>query len=183
MDMIRDKFTKKAHFEGYLARSVYKLKDIQSKFNIIKSGDKVLDIGAAPGSWTQYALEFDAQVDAVDINKVKHGKWIEADITSDSIFEKISSEYDVVLSDVAPKTSGVRAMDNECSYDLSKRALDIAAKVLHKNGKFVCKIFQSEFSLQFVKDVRKVFGIVKVVKPVASKKKSREYYVVGMRKK
>ncbi|MBT7238118.1 RlmE family RNA methyltransferase [Candidatus Woesearchaeota archaeon] len=183
MGMRRDRFTRKAHFEGYLARSVYKLKDIQSKFNIIKSGDKVLDIGAAPGSWTQFAIELGAEVDAVDINKVKVGKWIEADITKDSLFEKISSDYDVVMSDLAPKTIGVPSMDNEISYDLSKRALDIASKILSGNGKFICKIFQSEFSPQFVKDVREVFKVVKVVKPVGSKKRSKEFYVVGMRKK
>jgi 23S rRNA (uridine2552-2'-O)-methyltransferase len=183
MDMKKDKFTRRAHFEGYLARSVYKLKDIQGKFKIIKAGDKVLDVGAAPGSWTQYAIELEAEVDAIDVNEVKYGKWIKADITSDSIFEKISSEYDVVLSDVAPKTMGIKGLDNELSYDLSKRALDIAAKVLKKNGNFVCKIFQSEFSLQFAKDVREIFWTVKVIKPVGSKKKSREFYIVGMRKK
>lgn len=178
-----DKFTRKAKYEGYFARSVYKLKDIQTKFKVIKAENHVLDLGAAPGSWTQYADELGAKVDAIDVNKVKFGNWIKADINSDSIFEKISTNYDVVLSDLAPKTVGIRTLDNEDSYDLSKRALFIAEKVLKKNGKFVCKIFQSEFSPKFVKEVKKAFFTVKIVKPVGSKKRSKEFYVVGLRKK
>jgi 23S rRNA (uridine2552-2'-O)-methyltransferase len=181
--MKRDKFTRKAFSEGYSARSVYKLKDIQGKFKIIKSGDVVLDIGAAPGSWTQFATELGAEVDAVDLNKVEFGNFIKFDIMSDEIFDLLKVEYNVVMSDVAPKTSGIRKIDNESSYDLSKRALDISEKVLVRRGKFVCKIFQSEFSEKFVKDVKKVFRNVKVVKPQGSKKRSKEFYVVGLGKK
>lgn len=181
--MKQDKFTRKAFSEGYSARSVYKLKDIQRKFKIIKRGDVVLDIGAAPGSWTQFAVELGAEVDAVDLNKVKFGKFIKFDIMSDELFDLLKEEYNVVMSDVAPKTIGIRKIDNESSYDLSKRALDISEKLLVRRGKFVCKIFQSEFSDKFVKEVRKLFKNVKVVKPEGSKKRSTEFYVVGLGKK
>ncbi|MCD4760190.1 RlmE family RNA methyltransferase [archaeon] len=179
--MKRDKFTRKAFSEGYSARSVYKLKAIQKRFEVIKSGDFVLDIGAAPGSWSEYVLELGGEVDSVDVVKLKG--FIQVDIMSDDIYDFLKEEYDVVLSDVAPKTIGVRSLDNELSYDLSKRALEIASKVLKRNGKFVCKIFQSEFSDKFVKEVRVVFKGVKVVKPEGSKKRSKEFYVVGLRKK
>ena len=181
--MQRDKFTRKAKYEGYFARSVYKLKDIQTKFKVIRAGDKVLDLGAAPGSWTQYVDELGAKVDAVDVTEVKFGNCIKVDIYSDSLFEKISKEYDIVLSDLAPKTVGIRTLDNEDSYDLSMKALEIAKKVLKKNGKFVCKIFQSEFSPKFVKEVKKTFFTTKIVKPVGSRKRSKEFYIVGLRKK
>lgn len=179
----RDKFTKRAHAEGYLARSVYKLKDIQKRFKIIKKGDLVLDLGAAPGSWSQIAVELGAEVDSVDLNKVKFGKWIKADVMSDEIFKILDQEYNVVLSDLAPKTIGVRKIDNELSYDLCIRALEISDKKLKRGGFFVCKLFESEWFKPFVKEAKKIFRNVRVYKPQGSKSKSKEMYIVGIRKK
>ena len=181
--MMADKFTKKAFSEGYLARSVYKLRHLQNKFKLIKKGDFVLDLGAAPGSWTQFAEQQGGKVDAIDLSKVKYGNFIEFDVMDDKLFDILERDYDVVLSDLAPKTIGVRKLDNELSYDLSKRALDIAGKKLKPRGKFVCKIFQSEFFDKFVKEVKEVFKIVKVIKPEASKKRSKETYIVAFNKK
>ncbi len=183
MGVKKDKFTRRAFSEGYFARSVYKLKDLQRKFKIIKDGDLVLDLGAAPGSWSQFVEELGAEVDAVDLNKVKYGNFIKADIMDDKIFEKLKEGYDVVLSDLAPKTTGILKLDNERSYELSSRALEIAEKRLKKGGHFVCKIFQSEFFNDFLKNVKKAFRIVKVVKPMASKKRSKEIYIIALRKK
>jgi len=179
----QDKFTKRALAEGYLARSIYKLKDIQKRFTIIREGDYVLDLGAAPGSWSQFAVELGAEVDSVDLNKVKFGTWIKADVMSDEIFKILEKDYNVVLSDLSPKTIGVRVIDNEISYDLAMRALVIAEKKLKRGGFFVCKIFESEWFSSFVKETRKVFKDVKVYKPEGSKKKSKEMYIVGIRKK
>lgn len=178
-----DKFTRKAFSEGYSSRSVYKLKDLQKRFKIIKKGDSVLDLGAAPGAWSQLVLEVGGNVDSVDLNKVKFGNFIQMDVFSDELFEILEKDYDVVLSDLAPKTIGVRKLDNEISSDLSLRALEIARKKLRKNGKFVCKIFQSEFFDNFLKKVKKVFRSVKVVKPGSSKKRSKEVYIIGIGKK
>lgn len=178
-----DKFTRRALSEGYLARSVYKLKDIQKKFNIIRPGNNVLDLGAAPGSWSQIAVECGAEVDSVDLNEVKFGKWIKVDVMSDEIFKKLGKEYNVVLSDLAPKTIGVKKIDNEISYDLSMRALEIADKKLKRGGFFVCKIFESEWFKPFVKEAKKIFRNVRIYKPEGSKKKSTEMYVIGIRKK
>jgi 23S rRNA (uridine2552-2'-O)-methyltransferase len=181
--MRKDKFTSKAKSEGYKARSVYKLKSINNKFRLIKEGTKVLDLGAWPGSWSQYCLELKADIDAVDLVKVKlEGiNFIEANVFDENLLEKLK-KYDIVLSDLAPKTTGVRKIDNEESFELSSRALEIAKEVLVKKGNFICKIFQSEFFDKFVKEVKKEFKIVKIVKPEASKKRSKEIYVVGIRK-
>jgi 23S rRNA (uridine2552-2'-O)-methyltransferase len=178
-----DKFTKRALNEGYLARSVYKLKDIQKRFNIIRKGDNVLDLGAAPGSWSQVAVELGAEVDSVDLNKVKFGEWIKADVMDDKIFDILKKEYNVVLSDLAPKTIGIKKIDNEVSYDLCVRALEIANKKLKRGGFFVCKLFESEWFKPFVKETNKIFKNVRVYKPEGSKKKSTEMYIIGIRKK
>ena len=181
---MKDKFTKKAFAEGYLARSVYKLKDIQGKFRLMKKGDNVLDIGAAPGSWTQYAVEVGAEVDGVDLNKfkVKGAKIIVADIMPDSIFEKIKKSYDVIISDAAPQTTGILDNDTYNSLVLSSRSLEIVKKVLKKDGKFVCKIFQGKYYEEFWKEMNIVFKKVKTFKPVASRKKSKEIYLIGLNK-
>tara|TARA_Y100000310_G_scaffold187381_1_gene187417 strand:- start:3941 stop:4498 length:558 start_codon:yes stop_codon:yes gene_type:complete len=181
---MRDKFTTKAFSEGYLARSIYKLKDIQKKYHIIKEKDNVLDLGAAPGSWSQFVKELGANVTAVDINKVetKNIKIIKLDILENRIFEELDKEYDLILSDLAPNTIGIQKMDNERSYELCKRALEISKKVLKTKGTFLCKIFQSEFSEKFIKQIKKEFKIVKIIKPEASKKRSKEVYVLGIKK-
>ncbi len=179
---MKDKFTKKALSEGYFARSIYKLKDIQKRFRIIRRGDEVLDLGAAPGAWSQFVLELGAHVDSVDLNEVKRGNFIKFDVMSEDLFEELDKEYDVVLSDLAPKTIGVRSLDSEISFDLAERALVIAKEVLKVNGRFVCKIFESEFTKRFVNDCKNTFKIVKVVKPMASKKRSKEMYIVGLKK-
>jgi len=181
---MKDKFTEKAFLEGYLARSIYKLKDIQKKYHIIKEKSKVLDLGAAPGSWSQFAKELGAEVTAVDINKIeaKNIKIIKLDLFDDKIFKKLDEKYDLILSDLAPKTIGIQKLDNERSYDLSRRALEISKKKLKTNGNFLCKIFQSEFSEKFIKELKKEFKIVKIIKPEASKKRSKEMYVLGIKK-
>ncbi len=181
---MKDKFTTKAFSEGYLARSIYKLKDIQKKYNLIKEKNKVLDLGAAPGSWSQFAKELGAEVTAVDINKIeaKNTKIIKLDLFNNRIFKELDENYDLILSDLAPKTIGIQKLDNERSYDLSKRALEISKEKLKTNGKFLCKIFQSGFSEKFIKEVKKEFKIVKIIKPEASKKRSKEMYVLGFKK-
>jgi len=181
--MIRDKFTVRAKAEGYKARSVFKLRDINNRFRLIKMGSKVLDLGAWPGSWSQYCLELKADVDAVDTKKIKIDglNFISADVFDENIFKKLG-EYDIVLSDLAPSTTGIRKVDSEISFDISLRALEISREVLVKGGSFVCKIFNSEHFNDFLNEVKKSFRIVKIVKPEASKKRSKEIYVVGIRK-
>jgi len=174
----KDKYFQKAKREGYLARSAYKLLEINKKYNIIKAGDVVLDLGCSPGSWTQVCLKLNVKrVIGVDIDQAKiedkKFKFIEGS------FEeiKIPDKFDVVLSDVAPSTSG--HMDAEESIDLTEKAFEIGKKVLKKNGNFVAKVFQGKGFEDLIREMRKEFGFFKISKPKASRKESREIYLIG----
>ncbi|MBS3172072.1 RlmE family RNA methyltransferase [Candidatus Woesearchaeota archaeon] len=178
-----DKFTKRALEEGYLARSIFKIKNIQNRFHIIRKGDYVLDLGAAPGSWSQYVLELGAKVDSIDLNRVKYGNWIKIDIFDEKLFEVLERDYNVVLSDLAPRTSGIKHLDVERSIGLSQRALEIAKLKLKRNGNFVCKVFQGEDFKLFFDDMKKNFQVVRSIRPMATRKSSREIYLIGLGKK
>jgi|SRR3989344_2164095 len=180
---MKDKFTIKALEEGYRARSVYKLIFLNKKYNLIKRNDNVLDLGAWPGSWMQFCLNLDARVTGVDIKQItsmKGGRFILGDVYEIKTLEKIRElgKYDVVLSDLTPKTTGIN--DQELSFDLSYKAFEISKEILKRNGSFVCKIFQSGYLNEFLRELRKNFNFVKSVKPEASKKKSKEMYIVCM---
>jgi len=180
---MKDFYTRKSREEGYHARSVYKLKQINKKYSLIKKGDKVLDLGCSPGGWIQASLEITGEkgfVTGIDINNIKKIKsknfrFIKEDIDDVNLEEK----FDVILSDMAPKTTGDQALDHERSYDLSKTALEIAKKNLKEKGNFLCKIFQGKNYQKFLDEVKKNFEFVKTVKPEASKRKSKEMYVIG----
>lgn len=180
---MKDFYTRKSREEGYYARSVYKLKHINKKYDLIKKGDKVLDLGCSPGGWTQASLEivgekgFVVGIDIISPRKIKskNFKFIRSDVQEAEINEK----FDVVLSDMAPKTTGIQDLDHERSYDLAKTALEISKKHLKEGGNFLCKIFQGKYYQEFLNEVKKNFEFVKTVKPEASKRGSKEMYVVG----
>ena len=180
---MKDKLTYRAKKEGYKARSVYKLKQINNKFKIIKKGDKVLDLGAWPGSWMQYCQEKGADVLGVDLVKIKGEKFLQLDVTKEEIFSKIKGEFDVVLSDLSAKTTGIKHLDEGRSVDLAFRALEIAKAFLKPKGNFVCKVFMSEEVKDLIKEIKDRFDFVKVYKPGASKKRSKEIYIIGKRKR
>lgn len=182
---MKDYYTKKSREEGYYARSVYKLKQLNKKYELIKKGDKVLDLGCSPGGWVQASLEIvglEGKVIGIDLEKTKvkaeNFKFIQGDIYNEEILEEVG-KVDVVLSDMAPKTSGIREVDQERSYDLARQALKIAKKKLKGGGNFVCKIFQGKNYPGFINQVRKEFSFVKTAKPEASKSRSKEMYIVG----
>ena len=182
----KDRFTLRAREEGYQARSAYKLKEINKEFSIIKSGYNVLDLGCSPGGWSQIALEAvgpQGSVMGVDDMPVriqaKNFEFIHADI-----FEFYPDRvFDVVISDMAPRTTGQRQLDQERSYQLSLRALAIAKKNLRTGGSFLVKIFQGPNYEAFLLKVKNSFGYSKTVKPKASKSDSKEMYVLGKNKK
>jgi len=178
-----DSFYNKAKKEGYRARSVYKLFELNKKYNLIKNSDKVLDIGAAPGSWLQACSNLANFVLGVDIQEIKtlkanNVKTLKLDINNKDILDKIEGKFNVVISDVAPKTSGIRDIDQDKSLQLSKRAFFIAKNNLFENGNFLCKIFQSAEVDKFINELRKYFKFVKTSKPVASRKHSKEIYII-----
>jgi len=186
-------FYKKAKREQYRARSAYKLLEIQENFHLMRQGDAVLDLGASPGSWSQVALEavgetgFVLGVDILQIAPLpdKNFEFLQADFTKESFFEKIKlirEKFDVVISDAAPEFSGIRSLDVGRTAGLNETALQIAKKLLKKGGKFVCKSFQSGELQDFVKEIKKCFKVVKLVKPKASQKESPEIYVVALKK-
>jgi 23S rRNA (uridine2552-2'-O)-methyltransferase len=181
--MRKDNLTKKAKQEGYRARSVYKLFALNSKYALVKKGDKVLDLGCWPGSWIQALQKMGAAVVGVDVTsmeKLRAAIFIQGDVDEKETQEKIGkyAPFDAVLSDLAPKTTGIREIDQQRSLDLSLLALDIALKSLRKNGNFLCKVFQSSDEEILLKKAEKHFRFAKFTKPNASKKRSKEIYLV-----
>jgi 23S rRNA (uridine2552-2'-O)-methyltransferase len=180
---MKDSFYMKAKKEGYRARSIYKLFELNKKYQLIRKNDRVLDIGAAPGSWLQACSRWAKFVLGVDIQEIKNlrasnVKTLILDINDKYVLDKIEGRFNVVISDVAPKTSGIIDIDQDKSLQLSKRAFFIARNKLFDNGSFLCKIFQSAEVDKFAHELRKYFKFVKMSKPIASRKHSKEIYII-----
>ena len=194
MRKVQDYYFKKAKKENYPARSVYKLEEAQNKFHFIKRGDRVLDFGCFPGSWSIYAAKIvgpQGLVVGVDLQKVKKISfaksaeimWFCNDIMSEDIvgkMQEISKTFGVILSDIAPRTSGNKWVDQQQSLNLARRVLELAASLLGNGGNFYVKVFEGEDFREFVDRVRKNFKTVKIVKPKSSRNESREVFVLGM---
>jgi len=179
--MERDKWAKKAQKEGFVARSSYKLKQLNKKYNLIRKGDKVLDLGCSPGSWAQVCLQLGAnRVTGVDMKEVKinasNFSFILQDVYGLNI--KKLGKFDVVLSDLAPSTSGVKNLDAEESISLSNKAFNISRNSLKPQGNFLVKVFQGKGFDDLLKKIKKSFEFCKSSKPTASKSKSKEIYIV-----
>ena len=193
-ELTRDRFYKRAKEEGYRSRSAYKLMQIEDRFKLINTGDVVIDLGAAPGGWSQVAKTWVGDngvvisVDLQHIEKIEHVVIIKSDITdAEATIKAIKGTnslkgrdtVDVVISDVAPNLSGNRDYDQFRSLELSKSALNIAAALLRAEGNFVTKIFQGDYYNQFYKAVKDRFRNTKAYSPGASRKRSAEVYVIG----
>ncbi|SVA32927.1 uncharacterized protein METZ01_LOCUS85781 [marine metagenome] len=185
-----DAFQRKARREGYRARSTYKLKDIQNKSKIFKSGDTVLDLGAAPGGWSQVALEFIGEegklvgVDLQHILPLKGATFIQGDLRESEIREQLQEmipKADVVISDMSPNLSGNYSVDQARSVELSSLALEIAAE--RRASVFVVKVFEGSDFQEFRKAVIDEFGSVRTLSPEASRKQSSEVYLIAKRKR
>jgi 23S rRNA (uridine2552-2'-O)-methyltransferase len=181
---MRDKHTLRAWREGYKGRAVYKIQEIDRKFRVIKKGSKVLDLGCYPGSWIQYLIERGCNAVGIDIKNVKglKFKFIKKDVYDNKIFDNLDSDFDVVISDLAPNTTGIKSLDQERSLDLCYRALEIASKVLKPRGNFLVKMFDNDQLKEFVNDIKKKFNYVKIFKPHVSKKRSKEVYIIAKSK-
>ncbi len=182
----KERYYRAAKKEGYRARSAYKLFQIQKRYRVIKKGDRILDLGAAPGGWSQVAVRCGAMVIAVDKDYMKPMEgvqFIQGDITEQSIVQKIKEkarEVDAVISDISPDITGNYTLDQARSIWLSENALNIAQETLKENGKFVCKVFVGEDYQPFLKKVKENFQMVKAFSPQASRKSSSEIYVIGI---
>jgi 23S rRNA (uridine2552-2'-O)-methyltransferase len=184
-----DAFQRKARREGYRARSAYKLMDIQKKSNIFKEGSTVLDLGAAPGGWSQVALEFigdEGKLVGVDLQHIlplKGAQFIQGDLREAEIrrqLEEFAPKADAVISDMSPNLSGNYSVDQARSVELSSLALEIAAE--RKAKFFVCKVFEGSDFQEFRKEVIDEFGSVRTLSPEASRKQSSEVYLIAKRK-
>ena len=190
-----DEYVKLSQKEGYRSRAIYKLKEIQQKDQLIKQGMQVVDLGAAPGGWSQYAVELvggNGRVVASDIlpiDPLPFVEFIKGDFTEQSVLDEIlvvlrkkdeNAKCDVVISDMAPNVTGVETIDQPKSIYLCELSLDMARMVLKQGGSFVAKVFQGDGSDAFIKDVKSSFKQVKIRKPKASRPRSREVYIVAL---
>lgn len=184
----RDHFHKQARKQGYRARAVFKLEDIDKRFGLVERGARVLDLGCAPGSWLQYCkTRVGPSGSLVGIDRapldppLSGARVLAGDVFTISVDELRGdlAGFDVVLSDMAPDTSGVRHVDQARSEALFERALDIAESVLVPGGHFVGKLFQGPAFQDLIKRCRGEFAAVKLVKPEASRTRSIEQYVVA----
>jgi 23S rRNA (uridine2552-2'-O)-methyltransferase len=187
-----DHYSERAKKERYPARSVFKLKEAQKKFRLIKKGDRVLDLGCSPGSWLLYAAELTGKrgrVLGIDLKTIRikippQAETLTADIlTIDRAWidkQELGNRFNVVLSDMAPATTGNKALDATRSFQLCQAALSIVEMVLKPGGSFICKIFQGEEFKEFSDTVRSRFKRHKIFKPQSSRKESKEIFILGM---
>jgi 23S rRNA (uridine2552-2'-O)-methyltransferase len=184
----RDRFHQKAKKEGFLARAVYKLEELDAKHHVLAPGQRVLDLGCAPGSWLQYArgVVGDGGV-LVGLDRgplkapVAGARIVVGDVLTidPALLKGELPAFDVVLSDMAPDTSGIRSLDQARSEALFERALEIATLVLAPGGNFVGKLFQGPDFKKLIEAVRARFATMKTMKPASSRQISIEQYVVG----
>lgn len=191
----RDRFFLKAKKENFAARSVYKLQEIDTKYRIFRSGQVCLDLGCSPGSWSQYASQKVGErgrVLGVDLQPVTvslpNAVFIEADLRDlklEDVFREHGFEppFDVVISDMAPKTTGIKFTDQARSMELCELALQTASRFLNPGGAFVCKFFESGDFAALRKQFQNVFRKVEFVKPESTRSMSKEIFFVGLDKK
>ena len=182
-----EKFNALAKNEGFRSRAAYKLTQIQKDFKVIKPGDKILDLGSAPGGWSQVAsnvLDGTGSIIAIDLLPMKKIKNVEFHQMDLKDIDKISiQKLSIVLSDIAPNISGVNIIDNENMIALLEIEISIVDKFLQIGGKYLCKCFEGA-SLDFLIDnLKDRFQSIKRIKPDASRSTSKECYILGIKKK
>jgi len=187
---VNDPYVKQAQKEGYRARSSYKLLELNERDRLIRPGMRVLDLGSAPGGWSQVAAALvgaKGRVLATDIlpmEPLKNVDFIQGDFREESVLERIlahldGAQVDLIISDIAPNISGISSADQAASIYLLELALDMARRVLKPGGNFVAKMFQGAGSDEYLKELRGAFEKVTIRKPEASRPRSREVYVVA----
>ena len=183
----RDIYVRKSQVDGYRARSAYKLIEIEEKFKIFKNGISVIDLGASPGSWSQYVAKIVksgrlVSIDLKDMEEIANTIQIKGDFTTKDSQEKIKSYFrskvDVVLSDMAVNTTGIKDIDAIYTGELCKEAMLFAKDILTKEGSFVAKIFLGSSFNEIVALAKTIFKEVKVFKPKSSRKESKESFII-----
>ena len=187
---VNDPYVKQAQKDGYRSRSSYKLIELNEKDRLIRPGMLIMDLGSAPGGWSQVAGRLVGEkgrvlaTDILPMDPVKNVDFIQGDFTEEAVFNQILSALngakpDLIISDIAPNITGIDSADQGSSIYLVELALDMVRRVLKPKGNFVAKVFQGSGSDAYLKDVRTSFEKVSVRKPAASRPRSREVYVVA----
>ena len=185
----QDEYVQKARAQGYRSRAVFKLDEMQRKDQLLKPGQLVLDLGAAPGGWSEYASRIVGDsgrviaLDLLPIEPIAGVEFLQGDFTEQETLDRLlallgDSRVDLVLSDMAPNLSGMDSVDQPRSIYLAELAFELASEFLSKNGVFVVKIFQGEGSDALISSFRSRFRSVKLRKPDASRSRSREIYAI-----
>jgi len=183
----RDIYVRQSKVDGYRARSAYKLIEIDQKFKIFKGGMSILDIGAAPGSWTQYVSKIvkNGKIISIDLKEFKiieNTTQIKGDFTDPDIQKKIKNnldnKLDVVMSDMAVNTTGIKNIDSIQTGELCKEAMSFSKEVISSNGFFISKIFMGGSFNEIVALGKKIFKEVRVFKPKSSRKDSKESFII-----
>jgi 23S rRNA (uridine2552-2'-O)-methyltransferase len=186
----RDPYVKRAHQEGLRSRSAYKLLEIQEKNKLIKPGMAIVDLGAAPGGWSQLVARLVGEhgkvyaLDILPMDPLPHVDFIQGDFREETVFQQLlthiqAQPIDFVISDMAPNFSGMRGIDQPRTMYLAELALDFAQRVLKPKGGFIIKTFQGEGFDAYLKQLRQLFTKVSIRKPAASRSSSAEVYLVA----
>lgn len=191
----KDRFFHKAKQEGFVARSVYKLQEIDAKFKVFRSGQKILDLGASPGSWSQFASQKigpSGRILGVDLKPLAitmpNSVFIEADLRDlklEDIFAEhgFNDPFDIVMSDMMANTTGIKSVDQARSLELCELALEVSRKFLKPGGTLICKFFQSGEFGQLRANIKKEFERTEALKPESTRSISKEIFLVGLKKK
>ena len=185
----QDEYVLKARAQGFRSRAVFKLEEIQHKDHVLKPGQMVLDLGAAPGGWCEYASQIVGDrgrivaLDLLPIEPIAGVEFLQGDFTEQETLDRLlaiigDSRFDLVLSDMAPNLSGMDSVDQPRSIYLAELAFDLAGEFLNEKGIFVVKIFQGAGSQELIAAFRRRFKSVKLRKPDASRSRSREIYAI-----
>ena len=187
---VSDPFVKQAQKDGYRSRSAYKLVELNEKDQLIRPGMRVMDLGSAPGGWSQVAGKLVGEkgrvlaTDILPMDELKHVDFIQGDFTEDAVVQKVhewlgGTKFDLIMSDIAPNISGIDSADQARSMYFLELALDTVQKTLKPGASFAAKMFQGSGSDEYLKELRKHFVKVTIRKPEASRKESREVYLVA----
>ena len=193
MKKIKDHYFHKAKRDGYVARSAYKLEEIDKKNRLLRLGNLVLDLGCSPGSWLQYAASkvgekgqvLGVDLQAVKLSLPKNVKVLQADIFEMTVkdLEINGGMVDVILSDMAPKTTGIRVTDSQRSFALNQQVLELSCDLLRHHGTLLVKAFQGAPFEQLRREFSNIFAQVKLCKPKSSRSESVEIFMLGLSKK
>ena len=184
----RDIYVRQSKIEGYRSRATYKLKEIDEKYKILRNGQSIVDLGAAPGSWSQYLSNNLKNskilaIDILDIQKIKNVEIVKGDFTNEETKKKITNYFnnkiDLVISDMAVNTSGNKNLDSVVTGELTLEAMQFAKDVLNSNGQFVTKIFMGSIFNEILKNSKKFFKETYIFKPQSSRKDSKETYLIS----